>query len=200
MTSTRRAVFPHFFLSPAFSPFCILNHNWELTNDLFTAFGMLTRCGSDECCARSILDACQSSDAHTAVLTVQILVPMLFQVWRHQCAPKSQFPWKQASQYAESGHSVKKSRETPILVLICVLLNVTNFVIFRFLSQLETWTYQHYFWSYLLTNGIWSIWECHGSLAAVWKHSVPTYKCWFCLFDRTSSSISVQPGIFVNES
>lgn len=57
----------------------ILNHNCEVTNDLFTACKMLT--GPDECFAQSILDACQHSVARTAVLTVQILVPMLFQVW-----------------------------------------------------------------------------------------------------------------------
>lgn len=42
---------------------------------------MLTRCGSDECFAQPTLDACQHSVARTAVLTVQILVPVLFQVW-----------------------------------------------------------------------------------------------------------------------
>lgn len=42
---------------------------------------MLTHREADECFAQSVLDACQSSVASTAVLTVQIFMPVLFQVW-----------------------------------------------------------------------------------------------------------------------
>lgn len=85
---TSKSALAHLFLH-LFPLLWILNHIWEFTNELFTASKMLTRRGSDECFAQPTLDACQSSVAHTAVLTVQILVPMLFQVWirAHQKKP-----------------------------------------------------------------------------------------------------------------
>lgn len=67
-----RASFPFFYVFQSMS---------EVTGELFTASETLTLCGSDECFAHSVLDAGQSSVARTAVLTVQIFVPMLFQVW-----------------------------------------------------------------------------------------------------------------------
>lgn len=52
----------------------------EVSGELFTAWETLTLRRSDECFAHSVLDAGQSAAARTAVLTVQIFVPVLFQV------------------------------------------------------------------------------------------------------------------------
>lgn len=77
----------------------------EVSGELFTACETLTLLGSDECFAHSVLDAGQSSVARTAVLTVQIFVPVLFQVWI-SVRQKPAFPWKRAYQCAEGCHSV----------------------------------------------------------------------------------------------
>lgn len=60
--------------------FSVFGSTAEVTGELFTAWETLTLRGSDECFAHSVLDAGQSSVARTAVLTVQIFVPVLFQV------------------------------------------------------------------------------------------------------------------------
>lgn len=62
------------------SVFCVFESTAEVTGELFTAWETLTRCGSDKCFAHSVLDAGQRSVAQIAVLTVQIFVPVLFQV------------------------------------------------------------------------------------------------------------------------